>query len=201
MMKKYLFLLALMFLIPLGLIAQEDTENGENTEEVELSEDHFSVYHAGIFLGATTNLEHDATDFTLGLDYEYRLPYIDYLFGVGFVIEAVFAEHKESILAIPVTIHPPLGDLKFYFAPGIMFGDKVVETPVNTHDVRFNKKPVIQTEVAGPVQTEFKTHFLFRIGLGYDFHIDRFAISPTVAFDVIEGKFSAVYGLTLGMGL
>ncbi len=179
MKKLFLISLALTFVLFNSLWSQdEDISEQTNNQEIE----HESKYHAGIFLGATSNLEDKTTDFSIGLDYEYKLDMLEQTFGIGFIMEAVFAEHKESILGLPIFIHPGLGHLKFWLAPGVEFGDE----------------PIASNETED-VPTEFKTNFLFRLGIGYDFHFDMFAVSPAISLDMIKGNIALVYGLTVGM--
>lgn len=131
-------------------------------------------HHLAVFAGAVSNLEAEHTDFSLGIDCEYRLPLWHNRIGVGLLGEIVFAEHKETIAGLPVFIHPG-GGLKLFYAPGIAMAE-------DEHGRSYN-------------------HFVSRMGLGYDFHIKSISITPGLAGDLIEGHISLVYGLSLGIGL
>jgi hypothetical protein len=127
--------------------------------------------HLALFTGATTNFEHESTDFTIGVDYEYR---VNDTFGIGLLGEIVYAEHKETIVGVPFFIHMKSSPLKFVLAPGVIMGE-------DHHHHKFEK-------------------FLFRGGLGYDIHMGDYAITPTVNADVVDGDVSLVYGIAFGIG-
>ncbi|MFC2130534.1 hypothetical protein ACFLSQ_03790 [Bacteroidota bacterium] len=168
-------------------------------EEQHGNDSYVSTCHAGIFIGATTNIKHESTDFTIGLDYEYRMPYVNNLFGIGLLIEGVFAEHMESIVGIPVIIHPGISNLKLWLAPGIEFGDEEIESGLDEHKIVKKPGDILLSANDTDSETEFKTHFLFRMGVGYDYHIDIFSISPSVSIDFINGGTALVYGVAFGM--
>ena len=179
-MKKITFctiaLAMIMYGISMGQVTPED--------EAEGSSEHISVYHGGLFTGFTTNTKHKTTDFTVGIDYEYRMMMTDYYMGIGFFVEGVFAEHKESLFGVPIFFHP-IGGWKIYIAPGVIFGDVPVESANGTI-----------TE-----ETKSESNFLMRFGTSYDFHLGMFSISPGLALDLVKGQTSIVYGLTFGLGL
>jgi len=60
--------------------------------------------HAAVFLGATST--DDSTDPTVGLEYEYRLPYVNRMFGIGVVGEGIFSDPKALIGVAGVIVHP-----------------------------------------------------------------------------------------------
>lgn len=45
-----------------------------------------------------------------------------------------------------------------------------------------------------------ETEFLLRIGMGYVFEMEEFAITPTIALDFVRGHRSFVWGLSIGKG-
>jgi hypothetical protein len=72
--------------------------------------------HVALFGGASVSGHAVAP--AMGLEYEYRLPYADRLFGVGPLVEATFGAHDTPVLAVAgVTAHPLLG-LKFFALGG-----------------------------------------------------------------------------------
>lgn len=191
MQKKILPIFVILYLISLSnLHAQIDTVSEEKHE--------LSNYHLAIFTGFTSNMEHNATDFTLGLDYEQRLPFLDRMFGVGLIIEGVFAEYKENILLIPIIMHLSFANIKLFLSPGVIFGERAIEQS-NFHSFIFKKEITLNDNF--PKETESYREFLFRIGLGYDLHYKMFSISPAVAFDFYNGITSIVWGLSFGLNL
>ena len=52
-------------------------------QNVNAGDDGVHSHHVAVFGGATTNFHADHTDGTLGLDYEFRIPALDHLFGTG----------------------------------------------------------------------------------------------------------------------
>lgn len=149
-------------------------KDGESHHPKQYHENHqVHSHHLVVFTGATSNLEAKHTDFSLGIDYEYRLPVWHNKLGIGLLGELVFAEHKETIIGVPIFFHP-VGSLKFLFAPGMAFTE-------DEHGHSHN-------------------HFVSRVGLGYDFHIKTISITPGFSADFIEGHISLIYGISLGIG-
>jgi hypothetical protein len=133
-------------------------------------------HHAGVFVGATLNFEAKHTDFTLGADYEYRFETHHGFLGVGVIADFVFAKHTESLFMGGIFLHPA-PSLKFVIGNGIAMSE---------------------VEKAG--KTETSSHYVIRLGAGYDFVMSSMTITPTVNWDMIEGHSSLVYGLTAGFG-
>ncbi len=130
--------------------------------------------HLALFNGATTNLDHGSTAYTIGLEHEYR---ISKLIGSGSLLEYVAAEHAEIIIGLPFFIHPHNG-LKIIAAPLIILGKETNE-------------PTMESRTT--------TDFAFRIGFGYDFHLGAWSFGPDAYFDYGHSK-SLVYGLSIGLG-
>jgi hypothetical protein len=127
--------------------------------------------HLALFTGATTNFEHDSTDFTIGVDYEYR---VSDMFGIGLFGEIVYAGHRETIVGVPFFFHMDDAPLKIVLAPGVIMAE-------DHHHHKYEK-------------------FLFRAGLGYDIHMGAYSITPTLNADLVDGDVSLVYGLAFGIG-
>ncbi len=53
----------------------------------------------------------------------------------------------------------------------------------------------------GSAFVEDKSHYVFRIGTAYDFHVGSLSVTPTINFDFSDGNSFAVYGITFGIGL
>ena len=130
-------------------------------------------HHIAVFVGATSNLDAEHTDFTAGIDYEFRTPFLHNKLGIGLFGEIVFAEHKETIVGLPIVYHPS-ESFKFLVAPGMAFAE---DDHGHSHK-----------------------EFIFRFGTAYELHVSGFSISPTLNADLIDGHFSLVYGFSLGFG-
>lgn len=102
---KYLFLLALILVLFVPLVAQEEDKN-------EIS----------IFVGATTN--DDATAATFGVDYQHRLTR---LIGLGALIDHAGGDIKSTLIAPAIFFH--VKSFEFVAAPGLEFsGDDTTMT-------------------------------------------------------------------------
>ncbi len=145
----------MLFLLPLALVAtpvlaDESAASGHGDT---LAEDHHEKdHHAALFVGGTTNFDHSSTDFTLGGEYEFRLPLLHRLLGIGIFGEAVFAEHKEVLCGVPVFVHPVAG-LKFFAAPGALIVESEahflvrVGTGYDFHIGAFSITPTVYTDI------------------------------------------------------
>ena len=134
---------------------------------------HLSRNHIALVAGATTNFDHHSTDFTIGLDYEYRFKAMHDFFGLGLFGEYITTHGGEIVLGIPVFIHPKAG-LKFVMAPIAVMAENHY-----TH--------------------ENETHFGGRLGIGYDFHLGKISIAPVLNLDY-SNTVALNYGLTFGLG-
>lgn len=81
---------------------------------------HHSNSHLALFFGTASVSGH--TNFSLGSDFEYRLPFLAEKVGVGAVADAVFSEHTHFMAAGGVFIHP-VKNVKLVAAPGAAFED------------------------------------------------------------------------------
>lgn len=166
-------ILCVLSLCP-GIQAKESSEvphDSTGESRAAHQEHHSHRNHLALFTGATTNFEHESTDFTLGIDYEYRL---SEMFGVGLFGEVVFAEHDETLIGVPFFIHMKKSPVKIVLAPGMVFAE-------DHHGQKHEE-------------------FMFRSGLGYDIHLDTFSITPTVNADFVDGDVSLAYGIAFGVG-
>jgi hypothetical protein len=175
-MKPFSIFFTILFVLSLksGLQAKESSEvlQDSSHDPHAIHQTHHSHHnHLALFAGATTNFEHESTDFSLGVDYEYRL---SEMFGIGLFGEIVYAEHEETLIGVPFFFHIKDSPIKIVLAPGV----------------------AIAEDHHGDKHEEF----LFRGGLGYDIHLDTFSITPTVNADVVDGDVSLVYGIALGVG-
>ena len=93
--------------------ADEHEEAGHEEHEHE----HHHQNHVALFLGATSTLgDMSATHFTVGADYEHRLPFLHEV-GVGVLVDSSIASETETLLAGFVAVHP-VGGLMILGAAG-----------------------------------------------------------------------------------
>jgi len=151
----------------------------QGIELPEEEEHHFHKNHAGVFIGGTTEKEHNG--FTLGGDYERRF---HRFLGIGISGEHAWGSLKDTVVAFPVFFHPGAG-LRIGAGPGFS-RQEVTEEHEGDHGE-------IDTETA----TE--TEFLWRVQILYDFEVaERVTLTPNVSLDFVPGKQFFVYGVTLG---
>jgi hypothetical protein len=154
---------------PVFSIAQ--VHQGDSDHE---SNHHHDKNHLALFLGASSNLEHSHTAFTLGLDYEYRFAE---KFGTGLLAEYIFEDQAEVLLGVPIVWHP-VQNLKIMAAPLVAFSIlKVI-----------------------PDGTQLHLELGLRLGTAYDFHFKNNSIGPAINLDFIDGNTVLVYGLNFGVG-
>ncbi len=90
----------------------------EEGEHAEHEHEHHHMNHVALFLGATSGLgDMGSTHFTVGADYEHRLPFMREL-GVGVLVDSAIAKDTETLLAGFVAVHP-VGGLMILGAVGV----------------------------------------------------------------------------------
>ncbi len=167
-MKKLLFTIFLIISLPLM------AAGGKN-------------HHAALFLGATSGTYSEGhTYFTAGLEYEYLFLQTNPSIGIGLIAEMVMADHSETVLALPLIVHPYSG-FKFFVAPAIIMYSETI--PASSDP--WNEEAVTN---------ESDTEWFVRLGAGYDFHFNQFSVSPLLSVDFIAGHSYLVYGLSFGIG-
>ena len=188
---KYLIICIAISLFSTNAISQHNEDkpsehHGEKSQDDGQShETHdFHKHHIALFGGMTTNFTPQDNLLTVGLDYEYRLPFVHHKFGIGFGVEYLKGDNTEILFELLLIYHP-VGGLKFMVAPMFV----IVEEPSEGGDGTL--------EVA---ETTTKNEFGFRIGTAYDFHINKFSISPTVNLDFIGESPAIAYGIAFGIG-
>lgn len=121
----------------------------------------------GIFVGATTI--DDKTDFSYGLEYEYKFTRT---FGAGFVMENTDDAHEGAGVEVKL--------VSAYFHPihhvrlGLGFGEEKVN---GSHGHPSHEEDLV------------------RVSANYDFVVGDFEIAPTIAFDFVDGETSTVLGV------
>ncbi len=178
MTKKWLIAALMLFVNCASLFSEQHEELKYKEEDNHTLHRH----HAGVFAGATTYFEEEKTYFTLGIDYEYRLPILHNKFGIGLMGEMVFGEENEYIAGVPVFFH--LSDwMRVFVAPSLLFLPEEIEL------------------VEG-IETTIEAHskYITVAGLFVDIHMRGFTISPTVKVEFIGSNIGLAYGLTFAKG-
>jgi len=159
--------------INLSLFAQHHEQEHANEEKHQ----HNHKHHLSIFNGLTSNFTHHSNEYTIGVDYEYR---VSQWVGLGLIGEYINTKDGEWVAGIPVFIH---------FAEGLkaIGSPLLINKAVHTEDHSTHSEPERKTELA------------FRAGLSYSLHWKKLAIGPVVNFDVGESQ-SLVYGISIGIG-
>ncbi|MDX5584087.1 MAG: hypothetical protein QNK20_04030, partial [Aureibaculum sp.] len=188
---KYLIICVAISLFSTNAISQRhevkpSEHHGEKSQDDGHSDEtrDFHKHHIALFGGMTTNFKHHDNLLTVGLDYEYRLPFGHNKFGIGFGAEYLKGDSTEILFELLLIYHP-VGGLKFVTAPMFVIVEEHSEGGDGTHEA---------------VETTTKNEFGFRFGTAYDFHINDFTISPTVNFDIIGKSPAIAYGITFGIG-
>ena len=155
---------------------KEHNEHNEHAADDKHHESPSHHHHIAIFNGASTNFKYDVTSYSLGLDYEY---YIDNV-GIGLFGELIFAEETEFLTGLFASYK--IGHIKLMTGPFVEFA-KSHDAHATTHDEGFHHK------------------FGVRVGLAYNFHLNKLSIAPGIYTDYIEGGiWVLVYGVGVGFG-
>jgi len=173
-MKKFVkIFVAALVLNTAALSAQGHEEHGEHAGH----EGH--NHHLSVFLGMTSIPASSVNGFTVGADYEYRLPFANRLLGIGVLADFAFpTDTTMTVLAGFIGIHPFEG-LKLLVAPG--YEMVTVTTAHGSHS---------------------HSGFMLRGSVGYDIMFGSFSVTPIVSVDyVLDTKAVAyVYGIAAGIG-
>jgi len=155
-------------------------EHGTELYEIAGSHSHHPhKHHVALFNGATTNLSHETTAYTIGLDYEYRFSKI---VGLTILGEYIAATSEEIIAGAGLLFHPYKG-LKLVTAPMLMFAE--------SHNITHNYSEMEEQKK--------EASFAFRFSTAYDFYVGKLSIGPVINFDLGETN-SISYGVAVGMG-
>ena len=140
-------------------------------------EEHESRHEVAIFMGVTTEAEHDESFFTIGGEYEFR-----FLPRLGISVELEYINGLDAgVFAFPVVFHVHKG-LMVVAGPGWETSPREIEALGD------------------------KSDFLFRLGAQYSFHVGgRFSLMPAVDFDFVklehETQKLLVFGVKFAWGL
>jgi hypothetical protein len=179
-LKKFL-LLILIAIYPLtGKVAAQSDHSGTEQDEEHATEVHHEMNHLLVFVGGTAMLEKKGTYFSLGLDYLHILsPARNW--GAGGFAEVIFAKHPEWLF----------GGLIYYQFKNQLFIRTGPGIEILKHE---------ETDpTCGCTHTKSQTEFLYRIGLGYNYHTKLLIFAPTVDLDIVRSATALVYGLNVGL--
>jgi hypothetical protein len=123
----------------------------------------YPAHIAGVFIGATDT---STTDFTIGLEYEYKFTK---LYGFGGVVEHIPDGHGGDGVTIAMgTLHlHPIGALRLTAGIGREY-------------------------IHGANSV---SHGIYRLGIAYDFIVQGIGIAPTYNLDFVNNKEVSVYGV------
>ena len=119
-MRKGVAILCLGLLIWLPSRAESTEETQEEAEDPRREHHRHEV---ALFLGNTHDEGED--DFSIGVDYDYRLENLPML-GVGGLVEYTGGDADATIVAAALFFHP-VGELRLLVAPGLEFADSEEE--------------------------------------------------------------------------
>lgn len=161
----------LIALICLIFVATVSRAQHHDNSEKSHHESHAHQHHMALFFGNTSHDSFNENSFTLGLDYMYFFPNSHW--GISVFGELIFAEHNEFLFGFPV---------------------------VYKFDSGFWMRTGIGIEFAKDEDNHVEHHPLGRIGCGYDFHINKLVLTPSIDFDGIRKHPALVFGLNVGFG-
>lgn len=175
---KVALLIAFSFCLSFNtLSAQEHEKESQHNESAHSHHPH--KHHVALFNGATSNLDHETTAYTIGLDYEYRFSKI---VGATLLGEYVATSSSEILAGAGLLFHPYRG-LKVVTAPMVLFAEEHNEEHHNTSIEKQDKKAT----------------FAFRFSAAYDFYIGNLSLGPVINYDLGETN-SISYGVAVGIG-
>ena len=162
-------LLILSFIAPLSAFGQDRT--GSNNAGAGESG---ATNTVGLFLGATTKFKEkspDETSFTIAGEYEYQPAKGENKWGVGGLIELIFAHELEGIV-LPVVYYHPMEDWFVRTGVGLEIG---LEEDAETGSA----------------------HLLWRTGVGYIFPVGKALLVPSIDLDLVRSDRSIAYGVVI----
>jgi hypothetical protein len=193
-----LLILALVA-VPALAVENDDEHDARKAEHAEVAEqagegEHEDAHSShrprdfrnevAVFLGGTDEHGH-GTEITWGLDYKRR---IAERWAVGVLFDYAGGELRNAVLAPMVAFWPGVGKLQLMAAAG-----------VESHQGRDGGGHQKSDEGGGT--DEDATYFLFRLGIGYDFHLgESFGLVPVVNLDFVNNEKVWVYGLAVTYG-
>ena len=128
--------------------------------------------HLALFIGNTSQKSFETNSFTIGMDYMYFFPKSEH-WGISAFGEIIMGDHTEWLFGLPVVYKFKKG---FWMrsGPGI--------------------------ELAKDHENNVDYYALLRVGGGYDFHLKKIVLSPSLDFDGLRKHPALVFGLNIGFG-
>lgn len=158
----------------------------ESVEEVEYEEEYLNSI--ALFLGATREDEEGVeTFFTFGIEYARRLAPRWSLVGV---VERAGGEIGATVLLGQGTYNP-IGGLVFTTGPGLEIREGGSEESQDEYENGEDEPAEAESEGT-------TLNFVWRVGLLYEFRIDRFIVAPTIDVDFVARDAVLVFGANLG---
>jgi len=183
--RKWISRIFTIWLLACALILTTSYSYGQ-THEAETHQYH--RHHLGLFLGGTSNLKKEETDFTLGFEYEYRLSKKMSRWSIGLIGELIFAHETEYLVVVPIILR--VTDAFFFRAgPGVEWAH---------HDEGNGHGNIHAAEAANDNGRE--SEFFVRAGIGYGFEVGKFSITPTLDVDIFQSHTTLVWGIAIGKG-
>jgi hypothetical protein len=155
------FALAIVAIFPATLLAQEGGGHA-------VASGGHHANHAGVFLGLTRSEGHSS--FTIGADYERRLPIAHERFAVGALVDAAVGPEPKHVIVAGTLSLRLVETVKLLVAPGVEYAH-------GHREALFRAGVAIDIAHAGPL-----------------------TVSPGLFFDFVGGHTAIVVGLTLGAG-
>jgi hypothetical protein len=155
------FALAFVAIFPTTLLAQEDGGHAASSGG-------HHANHAGLFLGLTRAGGHSS--FTIGADFERRLPIAHERFAVGALVDAAVGPEPKHVIVAGTLSFRPVATVKLLIAPGVEFAQ-------------------------GHSEELFRAGAAIDIA-----HVGPLMVSPGLFFDFVGGHTAIVFGLTFGAG-
>ena len=155
----------------------DSIRNEENNYHTTLVDQHMNYLQ--VFVGGTALYEAKATYLSLGIDYLHVLS-SKRNWAAGLFAEVIFSKHPEWIFGL--LFYRRLYDQFFIrTGPGI---------------------EILRHEEIDPecncVHVKSETEFLYRIGVGYNYHKNYLVITPTIDIDLVRSETALVFGVNVG---
>lgn len=172
-----------------GEAADAHGQAEHNAEAGEHGEHHSHAHHMALFLGAT--LASEGFYPSIGVDYAFRIPSGKRRLGLTAFVELTAAAELELLAGAGLEYHP-IEPLKLVAIAGVLKPFAAEEAAAER--IPQAKGPAAETATGSDAVS------LVRLGIGYDFHVGRFSISPTLNGDYAHEAFAAVIGIGIGGG-
>lgn len=179
---NFRFTLVLLFIIFLNL-SYTNAQSVDNNNK---------LHNISLFAGTSYNKIGDLTGqkikVSAGLDYEFKVPGVSN-FGIGVSGMASFMGDMDIFANVPIYVYSNNQRFKLFFAPGI--------TMYNGIAPKINYLPNQEF----PDEIKQITAISYRIGMGYEFYLNKINIAPKLSFDFYDKYANLTFGLNVGYKL